>query len=65
MRFSLVMKQHWIICYLRYINYLVLILGLFSYGIKEVLLGLLFSYCFTKVVDFFMKRDKTPTDLVS
>lgn len=44
--------------YLRYINVLVLGLGYTSYGFRSVCLGILFSVCFTKVMDMLMKQEK-------
>lgn len=46
--------------FLRYINVLVLALGLFSYGIRAVVLGILFSFSFTHVVDFLMEKGLDP-----
>jgi len=46
--------------FLRYINIAVLVLGLFSYGIKAVILGVLFSFSFTKVMDLLMEKGADP-----
>ncbi|PAB01597.1 YitT family protein [Enterococcus canintestini] len=49
--------------FLRYLNITVLVLGLFSYGIRAVILGILFSFSFTKVMDILMKRGMDPRNL--
>ncbi|MGT2715657.1 YitT family protein [Streptococcus respiraculi] len=42
--------------YLRYINVAVLGLGYTSYGLRSVGLGIVFSVCFTKVMDMLMQQ---------
>ncbi|MBO0448402.1 YitT family protein [Enterococcus sp. MJM12] len=46
--------------FLRYLNITVLVLGLFSYGVQAVILGVLFSFSFTKVMDILMKKSIDP-----
>nr|WP_246032353.1 YitT family protein [Vagococcus zengguangii] len=41
---------------LRYINFIVLGLGLITYGIKAVIIGILFSFVNSYLLDFFFKR---------
>lgn len=51
--------------YLRYLNIVVLIFGFVSYGVQSVLIGILFSICFTQVVGVLLKhkerKDKPAT----
>ncbi|HEM3629414.1 TPA: YitT family protein [Streptococcus suis] len=42
--------------YLRCINCFVLLLGVASYGIQSVLLGIVFSILFTKIMDYLMEH---------
>lgn len=42
---------------LRYLNISVLIVGSISYGIRSVVVGILFSFCFTKVLSLLTERE--------
>ena len=41
---------------IRYINFMVLILGFLTYGFKSVVIGLLFSFVNSYLLDFLLKR---------
>ena len=42
---------------LRYLNISVLIVGSISYGMRSVVIGILFSFCFTKVLSYLTERE--------
>ncbi|KRM79599.1 hypothetical protein FC84_GL001068 [Lapidilactobacillus dextrinicus DSM 20335] len=44
---------------LNYLNWSVLLIGLLTYGARSVLIGLLFSFCFSKVLGTLLNRYRT------
>ncbi|KAF1299454.1 hypothetical protein BAU15_02080 [Enterococcus sp. JM4C] len=43
---------------IRYINFSVLAFGFFTYGVKSVVIGILFSFVNSYILDFLLKRQK-------
>ncbi|MGM0125598.1 hypothetical protein IGI37_002997 [Enterococcus sp. AZ194] len=46
--------------FLRYLNIFVLIVGAVSYGVTSVIVGILFSLCFTKVLTWMTENQRVP-----
>lgn len=40
---------------IRYCNYSVLALGLFTYGVKSVVIGVIFSFLYSGILELFLK----------
>ncbi|WP_239253782.1 YitT family protein [Listeria ilorinensis] len=66
---ALILKKYhpsWnLVLMIRYLNYSVLLLGLFVYGFGSVILGIVFSYAYSKVLSLMLKSHQKRTQQTS